>query len=976
MRIERSRMIKAAGGFWAAVLYMVGACHAQQYNWSTFTGNTNGPGFSDGTGAAARFQYPRGMGADSSGNLYIADTNNHTIRKITPAGVATTLAGSPLVAGSTDGTGAAARFSYPQCLAVGPDGSIYVTQNHMVRKVTPAGVVTTLAGSSATGSTNATGTAARFNGPFGVAVDPSGNIYVADSGNQTIRKITSAGVVTTLAGAVGSFGSTDGTGGAARFSNPMGLATDAAGNVYVADSNNQTIRKITPAGVVTTIAGTVGQSGTVDGSLTTARLNYPEHLVSDPSGNLYVVEYAAVRKVTQSGDVTTLAGSSLGGRANGAGTVARFSSPYGITRDAAGNLFVVDSDNHSIRRISTDLMVTTFAGGFTESGSTDGVGTDARFYSPFGGTTDSGGNLFIAEFGNHTIRKITSAASASNFAGTAGSSGSANGTGSAARFNNPVGVVSGPAGILYVADSGNHTIRKITSTGVVNTFAGSPGLTGWANGTSTAARFNQPQGLAIDSSGNVYVADYGNHIIRKITSAGSVTTLAGTAGSAGSTNGNGAAARFNFPFGIAVDASGNVFVSDWGNHTIRKITSTGDVTTLAGTALTSGSADGTGSAARMNRPCGLTLDSTGNLYIADRFNHTIRKLTSAGVMTTVGGLAAENGLIADGVGSAARFRNPAAVWVDAADNLYVADSSNERIVKGVPAVPEIVIEQPSGTGLTSGGTITCGILAIGSTSAKTFTVRNTGTVALALTSVSVTGGNTGDFPVNITGMLTSIPAGGFTTFSVSFTPAAAGNRGTTLRLLSNDSDEATFDIALSGTGNTPPVFSGYSASTAFQTPASLSIVKLLRKATDADGDAVTLTSAGPPSLNGGSAVINAGSLVYTPPGGFSGNDSFAITLTDARGASIPATVTVSVAAAVAAGQGNIAVNPPRLNVMPGGAIGVRFQGIPGRNYRIDRSTDLASWQALVTVTAGATGEVSYTDPAPPQPSAYYRLALP
>ena len=389
-----------------------------------------------------------------------------------------------------------------------------------------------------------------------------------------------------------------------------------------------------------------------------------------------------------------------------------------------------------------------------------------------------------------------------------------------------------------------------------------------------------------------------------------------------------------------------------------------------------GSADGTGSAARMNGPYGIALDSAGNLFVADRFNHTIRKLTSAGVMTTVGGLAAENGLIADGVGSAARFQFPAAVWVDAADNLYVADSSNERIAKGVPAVPEIAVEQPSGTGLSSGGAITYGILAIGSTSAKSFTIRNTGTVQLALTSVTVTGGNTGDFPVNTSGMLTSIPAGGFTTFSVSFTPAAAGNRGSTLRLISNDSDEATFDIALSGTGNTPPVFTGYSASTAFETPASLSIAKLLRRATDADGDTVALTSAGPLSLNGGSVVTESGALIYTPPGGFSGNDSFAITLTDARGASVAGTVTMNVAAAVTAGQGNNVVNPPRLNVMPGGAIGVLFQGIPGRNYQIERSTNLTAWETLATVIAGATGEVSYTDPAPPQPSAYYRLALP
>ena len=210
---------------------------------------------------------------------------------------------------------------------------------------------------------------------------------------------------------------------------------------------------------------------------------------------------------------------------------------------------------------------------------------------------------------------------------------------------------------LYVADRNNHTIRKITSGGVVSTLAGSAGATGSAAGTGSAARFNYPEGVAVDSASNLYVADSYNHTIRKITSDGVVSTLAGSAGNAGSADGTGSAARFNGPSGVAVDSAGNLYVGDYGNHTIRKITSSGVVSTLAGLAGARGSADGTGSAARFNSPNGVTLDSAGNVYVADNQNSTIRKITSGGVVTTLAGSAGASGS-ADGAGSAARFDAP------------------------------------------------------------------------------------------------------------------------------------------------------------------------------------------------------------------------------------------------------------------------------------------------------------------------------
>jgi len=271
--------------------------------------------------------------------------------------------------------------------------------------------------------------------------------------------------------------------------------------------------------------------------------------------------------------------------------------------------------------------VTTFAGGV--NGSTDGTGADARFNSPYGVAVDGDGNVYVADTSNHTIRKITAAGVVTTLAGTAGSSGSADGTGAAARFWGPRGPAVDGGGNVYVADYGNYTIRKITAAGVVTTLAGTAGSFGSADGTGADARFFYPYGVAVDGDGNVYVADRANHTIRKITPAGVVTTLAGAAGSSGSADGTGAVARFNYPDGVAVDGGGNVYVADTSNHTIRKITPAGVVTTLVGAATENGFSDGRGPLARLYAPYGVAVDGGGNVYVADYANHAIRKVTPA-----------------------------------------------------------------------------------------------------------------------------------------------------------------------------------------------------------------------------------------------------------------------------------------------------------------------------------------------------------
>jgi hypothetical protein len=295
---------------------------------------------------------------------------------------------------------------------------------------------------------------------------------------------------------------------------------------------------------------------------------------------------------------------------------ARMRSARGLTLDTAGNIYVANTNDHTILKITAGVA-TVFAGQSGVHGFADGTGVAAQFFSPSGVVLDNTGSLFVADTDNNIIRKITSAGVVTTFAGSPGPSGSADGAGPAARFSGPRAVAIDSAGNIYVADTNNHTIRRITPGGVVSTLAGFAGMPGSVDGLGETARFRSPTGVAVDGSGNIYVADSENNTIRKITPSGAVSTLAGFPGEIGSDDGVGCAARFNTPRGVAVDSGGAVFVTDMGNSTIRKITPSGLVTTLAGKAGVAGNADGTGIDARFIVPEGPALDNAGKVYVLD-----------------------------------------------------------------------------------------------------------------------------------------------------------------------------------------------------------------------------------------------------------------------------------------------------------------------------------------------------------------------
>jgi sugar lactone lactonase YvrE len=326
---------------------------------------------------------------------------------------------------------------------------------------------------------------------------------------------------------------------------------------------------------------------------------------------------------------TNFAGSvKVSGISDGTGNAARFDTPAGVATDDENNIYVSDSAN-TIRKITPIGVVTTLAGSPGIAGASDGIGSDARFNDPHGLAADKAGNVYVADSGNHAIRKITPAREVTTLAGSPGQAGSADGTGSGARFYYPEGIALDAAGNIYVGDTLNNTIRQITPGGVVQTLAGDPAQYGGADGTGSAAQFNSPMGIAVDAAGMVYVADSGNNTIRRILPGGLVATLAGDPSQFGFTDGTGRAAQFISPQGVAVDSAGNVYVAEETDDMIRKVTALGTVTTLAGTPSLEGSSDGIGSKALFYGPVGVAVDSVGNLYVADANNKRITKGTQA-----------------------------------------------------------------------------------------------------------------------------------------------------------------------------------------------------------------------------------------------------------------------------------------------------------------------------------------------------------
>ncbi len=691
----------------ALLVAAAGAQPAADWTIDTIAGNVyRGDG---GQATATQLYFPYGVAVDGSGNIYIASVGNNCIRKVDTAGIITTVAGNGEQGYSGDGGAAtAAKLFFPYGVTVDGSGNLYIvdTGNNRIRKVTAStGIITTVAGSGARGfggdGGSATATAAKLNWPRGVAVDGSGNIYIADAGNHRVRKVdaTTRNISTVAGDGTSGFGGDGGsaTDAAVKLNNPWDVALDGDGNLYIADAGNYRIRQVDTDGNIATFAGNGSASCCNDGNpATMAGLGRPLHLALDGSNNLYIVANIShqIRKVTAStGIITTIAGGTNRGF-NGDGglaTATLFYNIQGVAVDGSGNLYFVDFTNQRIRRVdAVTKIVSTVAGGATGDG---GPATAAHLNSPRGVEADGAGNFYIADALNYRIRKIDAAGNISTVAGNGTNGFSGDGDlATLAQLRHPVNTALDGDGNLYIADAFSNRIRKVDADGNISTIAGigRNGFGGDGN-LATLATLHYPWDVALDGSDNLYIADRDNRRIRMIDADSKIiSTVAGdgTRGDGGDGD-QATAAQLNSPHGVAVDGDGNLYIADSGSHRVRKVDADGDISTVAGDGTRGFSGDGgQATAAQLNYPYSLALDGDGNLYIADRNNYRIRWVNAdTGIIATVAGTGARGFSKDGGLATQSRLYGADGVAVDGAGYIYIGDTSSHRIRRVGPPPP-------------------------------------------------------------------------------------------------------------------------------------------------------------------------------------------------------------------------------------------------------------------------------------------------
>jgi hypothetical protein len=677
---------------WAglAVLLAGGMAWSQTYVISTVAGG--GVPFTPAPASSVGLASPVGVATDGAGNVYFSSGN--LVFKVDGTGSLTRVAGNGKAGYSGDaGPAAEAQLNSPQGVALDTGGTLYIadTGNNVVRRVTPDGTITTVAGGVAT--------ATQLNAPAGVALDDAGNLYIADTRNCVIREVTAAGAMVTVAGTSGSCGFS-GDGGApvaCQLNNPAGLAV-VPGALYIADTGNDAIRMVGlgqwfSVGTITTVAGTGGLSGYDGdgGAATRARLNAPSSVALDAGGNLLISDGGnnAIRKVSfSSGIITTIAGTSKPGFAGDGGPAvsAQLWAPWGVATDSAGDIFIGDTLNYRVREIGTDGNIATLAGSGTNAYRGDsGPATGSQLAQPKAVAVDSAGNLYIADTFGNTVRKVAADGTITTVAGTGirGYSGDG-GPATAAQLNRPRGIVVDSSGNVYIADTDNQRVRKVTTDGNIATYAGNgtPAY-GGDTGLATDAWLSSPCGLALDSSGNLYIADLQNNVIREVTvSDGDISTVAGAynAGYFGD-GGKDTSALLNSPSSVALDSAGNLYIADYYNHAIRKVSvSTALISTVAGNGTPGYSGDAAAAtSAQLNLPWGLAVDSSGNIFIGDSGNNVIREVTSGGNIATVAGNHTAGYSGDAGPAASAQLNGPAGVVVSTSGNVYIADTNNNVI---------------------------------------------------------------------------------------------------------------------------------------------------------------------------------------------------------------------------------------------------------------------------------------------------------
>ncbi|MGA2174598.1 MAG: immunoglobulin domain-containing protein [Verrucomicrobiota bacterium] len=656
---------------------------------------------------------PCAVAMDAMGNLFVTDQYNNRICKVAVNGILTTVAGKVTYDsfGSYSGDGGAATsasLALPAAVAVDNLGNLFIADmlNNRIRQVNTNGIITTIAGNGKYGyfGDGGAGTNAELNGPSGVAVDIYGNLFIADSGNNCIRKLAANGIITTVAGnGTNGFSGDGGPAANALLSYPGGLALDASGNLFIADQYNQRIREVATNGIITTVAGDGGSGGYSGngGPATNASLYYPTAVAVDASGSLFIADgnNSVIREVGTNGIITTVAGrGGVGGYSGDGGPAvnAELGYPQGLAVDSLGNVIIADTDNGRVRQTKVGGVINTVAGGGIGDG---GAAVNACIREPIAVALDPSGNLLYCDVGNDLVREIRTNGITSTVAGN-GSYGYTGNGGPAtnATMSEPVAVAADNLGNLFIVDLENDVIRKVGTNGIITTAAGG-GTNSSGNGVlATNASLSSPRGLAVNSLGNLFIADTSSNRIREVSASGSITTVAGTGAPGFSGDGGPATnATFHGPWGIAFDSSGNLFIADLGNSRIRQIGTNGLVATVAGNGTAGFSGDGGAATnAALNHPYAVAVDGFGNLFIADGGNFRVRKVANTGTITTLAGNGTEGFLGDGGWPVDAELALPIGVAVNAAGDVFIADMHNNRIREVLYQTPLLLLSNVTG----------------------------------------------------------------------------------------------------------------------------------------------------------------------------------------------------------------------------------------------------------------------------------------
>ncbi len=635
-------------------------------NMTRFAG-TGESGFSgdDGKATEARLKIPAGLTFDKKGNLYIADRNNHRIRKVDTRGIITTVAGNGTAGFSGDGGKATqAQLSLPSGVVVDDKGNIYISDrsNDRVRVVDNKGIITTFAGNGVDGYKGDLGpaTQAQLSKPFGLALDKKGNLYIADRVSNRVRKVNPQGIITTVAGDGGFFFMGDnGPAYRASLAGPTGIVVDKNGILYIADRNNNRIRSVDTQGMIRTVAGTGQQD--YNGEAEMARdtnLYLPFGVALDQDGKLLIIDrsHYRIRRINpRSGSIETVAGNGVkmfagdGGPATGA----KLSFPHGIAVDKKGNVIFSDKGHYRIRRISPDGIIQTIAG--TGIRGNIGDGLPALKASIYGATSLKLNNkqeIFILSPSGFVsilrkidekgmMRKVLDTVSKNYLESIAKSKykGKVQ-TGELAVITTFSDIAFDLKGNMFISDRLNHQIRKISAQGKITTIAGTGESAYYGDGgPASEAAFRDPSALVTDKEGNLYIADGANNMIRKIDTKGIVTTIAGNGNHENSGDGGPAlkAGIRNMDY-LAISPAGELHIVGMNSHIVRKVTKDGNIMTVAGKGFQGFFGDGgPATKAMLKSPSAITFDSKGNLYISDMGNNRIRKVDTSGIITTFAG---------------------------------------------------------------------------------------------------------------------------------------------------------------------------------------------------------------------------------------------------------------------------------------------------------------------------------------------------